>query len=455
MPTTRSLGSRLTLALVLAAGCDPPDADGLDEGPSSSTVDGTCEAAAVLEVTIDRSSLGDAPASGAVVVVWNADGEEVGRGETDFTLDALAPGSYTVAIERGELTADGTMAGEAHGSLAGTVFAVELAACETTPFDAVLSPLPSAGRLWVSSGESLNAFTAEQLAAGGDAEADARLEVALVNDFRGFAFDRLGNVWAAASPTYGARLLWFAPEQLVGRGHAEPRGELTATVFEGFAAISDVVVLADGSLWVAVRASDNSFNGFAIWDRAQLDRAVLAAAPVELEPTTTIAVPELGTRVDLELAPDGALWIADYDNDRLLRVDEPATWTGPSVDASFAVVLDQEGSAPQRGAENIGFDSEGNATAIFWTTGAVIPLAAEELAAAGDVELRVTVDNFWVDQLPTGLVVDGGDRLVMGNYASGGVGQLLGWSPGTMPEALLASTDIPDPADLVLDPRPR
>jgi len=71
------------------------------------------------------------------------------------------------------------------------------------------------------------------------------------------------------------------------------------------------------------------------------------------------------------------------------------------------------------------------------------------------VELRATIDTFWVDQLPSGLVIDGGDRLIMGNYAGEGVGQLLSWSPGTMPTALVASTDIVDPTDLVLDPRPR
>jgi hypothetical protein len=147
--------------------------------------------------------------------------------------------------------------------------------------------------------------------------------------------------------------------------------------------------------------------------------------------------------------------VAAYDDDTLLRIDDPLTWAGPAPDASFTVVSSAPGAAQQTGPENIAFTDDGDAVAVFWGSGAVMELSAADLARSGAVELSVMLDPFFVDQLPQGLVIDGTGRVLIGNYAGNGTGNVLGWTPGTMPEALASSPDVVDPTDLLLDPRPR
>jgi hypothetical protein len=430
-----------------------------DAGTSDASDACDTSSEAGLEVTLDLSALGTTAAGTtlhpATAIVLDDTGAEVGRGEASFVLPDLPAGTYSVVFERVELAPSGTMAGAAYGLLDGTVRRAQVVACERTRVEGRYQPLPSAGRLWVSSGEALAGFTEAELAGGTDVEADALLSVRLVNDFRGFAFDRLGNLWAGVAPTYGSRLMWFAPEQLTGRSQIEPKGEIHARVFDDFAPISDVIFDADGSLRVAVRRADNSFAGFAIWTRAQLVDALERGGVVEMEPSEVVALEGFGGRVDLEVSPSGALWVAAYDDDTLLRIDDPLTWAGPAPDASFTVVSSAPGAAQQTGPENIAFTDDGDAVAVFWGSGAVMELSAADLARSGAVELSVMLDPFFVDQLPQGLVIDGTGRVLIGNYAGNGTGNVLGWTPGTMPEALASSPDVVDPTDLLLDPRPR
>jgi hypothetical protein len=439
-----------------------PREDAGEISPDGGTGDAAtaCEPGAEtgLEVALDLSALTPAPAGAMVqapaVIVLDAEGVEVGRGSSTLTLAELSEGRYTLVFERAEFAPAGTMTGQAFGVLDGTVRQVDVARCERTRVDAVFSLLPSSGLLWVSSGESLGGFTEAQLAATGETAPATLISTRLVNDFRGYAFDGLGDLWAAASPTYGSRLLWFAPEQLGDSGEIDPRGELHASVFADFAPISDLIFAADGSLWVALRSQDSSFTGFAVWTRAQLVALMAQGGVVELEPARMLPLEGYGDRVDLELSPSGALWVTANALDTLLRIDDPLTWTGPAPDASFTVVSDDTGNPAQRGPENIAFASNGDAVAIFWTTGAVFEVSAAELAGAGG-QLTIPTNDFFVDQLPQGLVIDGNDRVLMGNYAGGGVGNILGWTDGTMPEPLISSTGVPDPTDLLLDPRPR
>jgi hypothetical protein len=460
---------RVVGALFLLAACSGEGGEEVgprdDAGELPETDGGTSDAAIAcdptdetgLEVAFDLSALTPAPAGAMVhepaVVVLDAEGTEVGRGSDTLLLADLPVGRYTLVFERAEFAPSDSMTGQAFGVLDGTVRQVDVAECERTRVSATFSLLPSSGRLWVSSGESLGAFTEAQLAATGDVSADKLVNTPLVNDFRGFAFDRLGDLWAATSPTYGSRLLWFSPEQLGSSGEMLPRGELHAEVFANFAPVSDLVFASDGSLWVAMRSQDSSFTGFAVWTRAQLIDVMVQGGVVELEPARMLPLEGYGERVDLELSPSGALWVAAYAQDTLLRIDDLLTWTGPAPDASFTVVSDP-GAVAQRGPENIAFAGNGDAVAIFWTTGAVMTITAAQLAGPGG-ELALATNDFFVDQLPQGLVIDGTDRVLLGNYGGEGIGNILGWTAGTMPEALISTTDVTDPTDLLLDPRPR
>ncbi|MEZ4240876.1 MAG: hypothetical protein R3F59_32910 [Myxococcota bacterium] len=423
-----------------------------DTGTSTGTGACTGTGTGTLDLTLGDAGAGPW-AQAPEAVVYGPDGAEVARvpaGGSD-TLEGLPGGTYLVEVHRGE--------GAADGALAGALATATLPLARVCVGDDATSTFASdftagAGKLWVTSGERIAAFGSAAIDAGGDQAPEVALDVSLVNDFRGLGFDPMGHLWAAASPTYGSRLLWW--EGASGVGASDADGEVASLVFDDFAEIADLAFDRQGTLWAALRQPSGTFRGVVGYRRATLADAMLDGTVVE--PDVMRSVDGLEGRVDLELGPDGALWITDYDGDRLLRIDDPYDG-GTGVDASFAVAAPTPISGgvpvPLEGPENLAFYANGDAVALFWVSGALVRLPAADLGRSGAVDLVVEADDIYVDQLPTGLVVDGRDRAWLGNYAGDGTGQILGWREGEPTHVQLFSDAIPDPADLVLDPRPR
>jgi hypothetical protein len=385
-------------------------------------------------------------------VVLLSDGVEVERVEASTTL-TLPSGRYTAEVWRGESNVTGVV---------GDLWVADLPITEACVTDGETEQLAVSfssqpGHLWVSSGESLGAFTAEQVEAGGTQVADVRLDVALVNDFRGFAFDRMGHLWAATSPTYDTRLMLFTPEQLSGSGEAQASFELASPIFGDFAAISDVTFDEDGHLWMKLASGDLTWQGLVGFSRATLAEALLAGDDAEVEPDWVRPVEGLTGGADLELGPDGAIWLSFFDGDRYLRIDDPKDG-GTGVDAEITVLYQTPTMGEPlalRGPENLAFDDDGDAVALFWTSNALVKMDGAELSGDGAHEVLLETDDLFVDQLPSGLVIDGAGRVWLGNYAGDGTGQILTWQSGQPAETWLVTEELPAPTDLVLDPNPR
>jgi hypothetical protein len=430
-----------TSLLVPLLGCPVSEPDG-----------GTCAPGGegTLELVLD--GLPSATWRQEPTVVLFAEGEEVARASGSTSL-ALPSGSYTVEVWRGETEPDGVV---------GDLWVADLPITEACVTDGETGQLTvsfssQSGHLWVSSAESLGGFTAEQVEEGGTQTADVRLDVPYVNDFRGFAFDRMGHLWAAASPTYGTRLLLFAPDQLSGAGEAEASIEITSPLFGEFASISDVIFDPHGHLWMKLSSGDQTWHGLLGFSRATLAEALLGGEDVELEPDWVRPVDGLTGGVDLELGPDGAMWLSFFDGDQYLRIDDPTDGeTGTDAQLTVLVQTPTMGEPlALRGPDNLAFDDDGDAIALFWVSNALVEVPASAFTGEGAHEELLTADDLFVDQLPSGLVIDGAGRVWLGNYAGNGTGQILTWEPGGQTETWLVSEELTSPTDLVLDPKPR
>lgn len=424
-----------------AAACTSDPAAGACTGAGTGTLSLTVDVGATTGARPDRM-----PAA----VVFDAEGAEVGRAASTTAFDGLPGGMYTIEAWRGEGDPAGKLTGWATGVAGQPVTEVCVGDDVATEVSLAWAALTSAEHLWVTSGEAIAAFGADQIDAGGDQQADILLQASLINDFRGLAFDRMGTLWAATAATYGTRLVWWTPDRLVGRGAAEPSGELTSALF-GYTSIGDLAFTDDGTLWVEL--TSGPWHGLYGFSRATLDRAVLDGG-ADVEPDFQRAIDPVAGDADLEIAPDGAMWVADFWGDALYRIDDPMDG-GSGVDASVDVYA-PEGTAPLSGAQNVAFDSDGNAVVFFWTGTEIAWLPAADIAGDGELVLTEAPGSGTVTDLGNGLVVDGADRSWLGNYTGTEAGQILGWTPGAAElVAQLQSADITDPADLVLDPRPR
>ncbi len=452
MYTRTALPASLIALFALACSGGSGVADSADTGDSACTPDGT----GTLQLDLSAPALPD-PISllqKNEAVVYGPDGVEVGRSDESITLTDLPGGQYTVVILRAEEDGAG-LTGAAWGAPSQTVYEVCVGNDTVTTVAAAWELHPGAGRLWASSGESLVAFQADQVAAGGEQAADIRMDVAYINDFRGFAFDRMGNLWAAASPTYGSRLLWFSPDQQTGVGEVEPAGELSAPIFDDFAPISDLVFDDTGALWVAVRKTDGSFSGLAGWEHGAVEHAIATGGALVVEPDQMRPVDGLMGKVDLEVDSRGSIWITDYDADRLVRIDDPRDGaTAP--DLSLRVSRAGETPIACTAPENVSFRDDGAMDVLFWSSGEMARIPAADLRGSGDVDLMIAgTDVLDVLDLPRGMVVDGAGNTILGNYSGSGAGELLQWTPGSTPRPVLSSLDMVDPADLVLNPAAR
>ncbi|MDP2316899.1 MAG: hypothetical protein Q8P41_28665 [Pseudomonadota bacterium] len=411
---------------------------------------GTGGAPASLTVTFDVPDLDWT--SKPKVRVYDADATfvaDLSPGES--VLEDLAPGPYTLVTVRA--TAPSTPGGEggdpsfsevAYGRLTDTVEVVCVAGDAAATVSYALQP--SSGHLFVSSGERIAGFAAADLVGGGDAlTADISLDLSLVNGLHAFHFDPLGNLWAATEATYGARFLVFEPGSVSGVGAVEPDYELAVPEFADNDRLTDFAFADDGSLWVSVAHDDTSFVGLYHFSTAQGFAALRGeevAAPAE-----TYTVAGLLTPDDLVI-DGGALWIADFDQDAVVRVEVGAAGgTTLTPTHTVSVFHDAKLTTPFRGPTDLLLDAEGGLWVNWWTDAALTRL----LVPRDGAQLPDSVYQPDSLALVAGLAGDLGGGLWYGQEgATGALHRVIGGSVS----ATHTTAETPVPTDLVVDPAP-
>ena len=381
------------------------------------------------------------------VRVYSEDGAVVQTVEATETLE-LPGGLYTLAAWRG--TVDSGAIGTAFGLLDNTVTRVCVTDGATTEWSGTWERQPSGEHLWVLSGEAAYGFGPEAL---DDVESDPAitLDMPLTNDLRGLAFDPMGNLWTATSPTYGARFLVYPPSGV--DGSAEP-------VVVGGGRFDDQIQFEglqfdeSGHLWALVKWSNSVEIGLWQFTTDQL-HALLGEGTVPDEPASDVEVEGLEGPDDLAVGPDGRLWIADYGSNRVVAIDGDLVAEGTvtvSPEVSFKARWEPPtGPGDGIGPTALGFDAEGRLWVNYWAN----PMLArfDSLPTGSDQwtpDLRVGDD---VLSLVAGLAPDRNGRVWYGNEPQDGAGELVALDRDDGTETVrVRSADALAPSTLVFDP---
>lgn len=419
----------VVLSFVVLAGC-----------PEGTPGDG-CDPGAPGDLVIELPDPGlDEP---AVAVVLDADGVEVARVSENTTVAALDGGTYRIVTERGIRYEPSSTIDSTFGALHDTVQSVCVGG-EPVTVAIEVEPQPSSGRLWVTSGESIVGFSAATLAGGPDVAPDARLDVALINDFRGMSFDPSGNLWAATSPTYGTRLQMYRPDQVDGTGEQEPALTVRISAEDDGVQIADLWVDPEGTVWTLVRFTYSGFVGLHGWTRADLLDLVADGGDVVLEPSIVHEMPEVLGAEDLLVVGDD-LFVSVFDSNRVYRYARTSL-TGtmtPAAEIWFVDPLDIE----QPGPTNMAF-ADGQIWLTLWTAPIVVPFSP-----SADGPVLIDPLTAGVTDLPSGMDADATGTVWWGNLDVSGAVELHRFDGATGdPAETLTAADLLAPSDLLFDP---
>lgn len=399
------------------------------------------------------------PTSPGQVLVYDESGALIATVDASTTINDLHSGLYTLAFVRASTSATGGAAtGTAWGLLEDTVREVCVPIADTVVVPGEYTQQPSSAHLWVSGGERLAGFAVTSLARSGDVYADHTLDIALTNDLRGFAFDPLGNLWVATSPTYDTRLLVFTPGSVQGDAAVEAAYTLAPAVFAEATQIAELAFDADGNLWTLVRGSNSGFVGLYVYTAAQQRTLLLGGDPGE--PATTRIVPGLVTPSDLLFGPTGDLWIADFDGNAVLRVPA-ADLAASALDADTTLtpaatlvgLFDDNGvSGELTGPTDLALTSDGTLWVTYWTAATLAGFTAAD-TLDGSLLPDLTAETGTMS-LPAGLATDAADGVWYGNEPQDGSGELVRITAEGEASTVLRSTAQPTPIDLAFDPVP-
>lgn len=388
------------IVALLLAGC-----------PHSST-DAECETTGVGTISFHPMLPDVSLTSKAYLYVYTALGVVVAiLGDGDSLADVPA-GPYLLGVGNVRAEDDGSGFVATYGLLSGTVAEVCLGDGETLDRTPELVLQPGSRHLWFSAGESLAAFAPESLGATATLAPDLRMDVTLTNDFRGFGFDPMGNLWAATSDTYGVRLLVFEPQDVEAGGAIEPIVTLTNDLFTQGASIGEITFAPDGQLVGVVNNTNAAWVGAFGYDASGQILALVSGDTATVEPTWTASIDGLVSPADLAFDDAGRAWISDQDNALVLRVDAFGEDTATPAARFTAMYLE----IALRGPTDLAFLPDGGLLVDYWTDGQLVELPPSELSATGDVNVNVDGTTFDVLALPEGLAVTGTGAQWYGNY---------------------------------------
>lgn len=365
----------------------------------------------------------------------------------------LPGGMYTISVRRG-IAAPDQFAGSSSGLLHDTVSQVCVPDGGSTALEITAEPQPSSGRLWGISGEDLAGYTRIS-DPGDDVQADAVLSFPNTNDLRGAAWDAWGNLWAVASPTYGARFMVVEPGDVTGKGEATVLHEVTSAALDS-AQVDDLDLDSAGNLWVTVRSRGDSFAGVLIYSVDDLRESFLGTTEVEplwSGPISGAVAPER-----LYFDAEGGFYFADPGTDTVFHVSDAAfVLTAPGLETATELVPDRSflttvddgtGERGLGGPTDMVLDDSG--LWVLYRTAATV--AHVSRSADGTVQSNFTY-SMDVSALPAGLQRDGGDGIWLANDGQSSAGGLERFNAGD--GTLDISTTVPDlpaPVHLMFDP---
>jgi sugar lactone lactonase YvrE len=388
--TTTTTGWRAAVAGAVTAALFPACVDGGKGADCDESVPGS--------VALTVSAPDGVPSP--TVALYSEAGERVGLLTAGQSLTDLPGGRYIAELLRSE------------GGVGALDFGVQEICVGGSDDEIVVEafPQPAAGQLWATSWEAVHVFPPALDAT--TAAPAASLTIPFTNSFGGIAVDATGALWAAAAPTYGARIVALPAGALTGTAEVPPALELSAPSLAGDANFTSLSFDGDGNLWATTAPLLGGFVGVVGWSAATLREARLLGGLVEQEPTWAATVSGLSALNGGWVDAAGDLWATSADDEALVRVSADAlrAATGgvaaaPALEPAARVRLVDADGNPFRGVESIAPGAEGQLYVLAAVSGAILSVPTSGVSSGGD--LAVDALQLGVTALPTSLATDG------------------------------------------------
>lgn len=369
----------------------------------------TCVTLAVLALSACNCNPSCPTGSGTGTLEVNVSGLPAGAHVAQFGIDVGADGGHaSVSWPAGplsltpELVVVPSEPVSSSGPLVRTVYSahdfdVAGGTCVregmSTTLSIAYSPVPSSGKLWVTSGNSsspLLSYVEPQLHDGGTVMPAATFSGPAGKDL---AFDRAGNLWALGPTVADAMLNRFAAGTLGSGGALTPDRKVNIAGLTCLPAVSALALVPDGGAWLSSPCQHQVMH----LTQAQLDAAGDATPAVTLS----------GLMAPKGLAFDsaGALWVADTDANRLLRYD--AAHLGASTSSPDLTLEVRQNSATLT-ADFIAFHDDtlwgvsGTGNVVFSLSGAQLTGTGMQMATPGvsiSIDVAALPENIAFDEL--------------------------------------------------------
>ncbi len=325
------------------------------------------------------------------------------------TLKNINPGTYTIISSRVDKSASsGELIGKSYGVL-NPVQKITVNAGETKTLNINYVELPSSGKLWVSddNGSRMLAYDKAVLTTPGAPSPAVKIQFNFEGP-RGFAFDKMGNLWVAGFSKN--HIFAFSPGQLSGNTSANPLITISSnSINEPNGLIFD----ASGNLWI----SNWSLGNIISYKSDSLLNMLVKSGNITAEPDIQITSTALKEPEYMTFDASGNLWIAGQNpssNDgeiiKILSSD-----LNSSGEVTPSIVLSESSQPTLINVTSLAFDKNGN---LWGTDGnSFFMFTTGQLTSSG-----ATVPQFYrgvpAPALLTGLAFDSQANLWIGETYS-------------------------------------
>lgn len=273
---------------------------------------------------------------------------------TTDTLKSIDPGSYTIVVYRVDMSPTGGDAvGISYGDLE-PVRKINLNEGESQTVGINYVQLPASGKLWVSNdnGSNIIAFDKSDLTAPGAPAPSINIQSGFEGP-RGFAFDKMGDLWVAGFTK--SQIFAFSPGQLSGTVTASPRVTLANNSING----PDGLIFDDsGNLWISNWTSGTLIS----YNSATLLNLLATTGDLTNNPDIQIVSDKLSEPEYMTFDTQGNLWLAGQNpsslDGEILKFQSADLNT--SGDISPSIEIDESGQPTLINVSDLAFDTEGN-----------------------------------------------------------------------------------------------
>jgi len=321
------------------------------------------------------------------------------------TLKGIDPGTYTIISSHVDQSASsGELVGKSYGVL-NPVRQVIIKAGETQSINIDYVVLPGSGKLWVSddNGSRMLAFDKTVLTAPGSPAPSVKIQFNFEGP-RGFAFDKMGNLWVAGFSK--SHVFAFSPGQLSGNTSANPIITISNNSIHG---PNGLIFDASGNLWI----SNWSTGNIVAYKSDSLLDMLVKTGNITAEPGIQITSTALKKPDYMTFDGAGNLWIAGQNpstNDgEIIKI--LSTDLNSSGEVSPSIVISESSQPTLINVTSLAFDKNGN---LWGTDGnSFFRFTANQLTVSG-----ATVPQLYrgvpAPALLTGLVFDSQANLWIG-----------------------------------------